>query len=58
MSKLISFTFFGRNDNYVPNYLDIACTTLNYLINSLSQIDMLNKAEILFTDCGSDTPLS
>jgi SAM-dependent methyltransferase len=49
---------FGRNDDYVPNYLGIVSTTLNYLTHSLSQAGILDRAEILFTDWGSETPLS
>jgi len=56
--KLITFTMFSRNDNYVPNNLYIISTTLNYLSRNLASSGHLDNSEIIITDWGSEVPLS
>ena len=54
----ISFCFFGRNDNYTPDFLYRLSTTINFIAASAEQINALTRVEIVVVDWASDMPLS
>jgi len=56
--KLISICLFGRNDNYMPDFLYRMETTINFVAQSVKRLDRLNDIEIIVLDWGSSNPLS
>jgi len=56
-SKLLSFCFFGRNDNYTPDFLYRLSTTINFLAHSAKIAGRLDALEILIVDWASDHKL-
>ncbi len=56
--KLITFLLQGRNDAYAPDYSYRINSSINLLAESLSAAGLLQRAEILFVDWGSEVPLA
>ena len=56
--KLLSICLFGRNDNYMPDFLYRMEMTINFIANSLSRLKRLEDVEIIVLDWGSDNYLS
>jgi len=55
--KLLSKVIFGRNDNYLKDYLYRLSIALNVLAENLSQLNKLEQVEVIFVDWGSTVPL-
>lgn len=56
--KLISICLFGRNDNYMPDFLYRMETTINFVAQSVKRLGCLDDIEVIVLDWGSSTPLS
>jgi len=56
-TKLLSFCFFGRNDNYTPDFLYRLSTTINFLAHSAKIAGRLDALEILIVDWASENRL-
>ncbi|SBS25391.1 hypothetical protein MAQ5080_00252 [Marinomonas aquimarina] len=56
--KLISICLFGRNDNYMPDFLYRMETTINFVAQSVKRLGRLDDIEVIVLDWGSTTPLS
>ena len=53
----LSFCFFGRNDNYTPDFLYRLTTTINFLAHSAKMVNSLDSIEILIVDWASEKHL-
>lgn len=58
MQPLLSILLFGRNDNYVPDYLYRIETTLNLLAHHVAALNEQGAVEVVFVDWGSDVSLA
>jgi hypothetical protein len=56
-NKVLSFCFFGRNDNYTPDFLYRLSTTINFLAHSAKMAKRLDAVEILIVDWASEHKL-
>ena len=55
---LISFCTFGKNDDYMPDFLYRLETTINFLCNSIKAIQKEDCFEIIIVDWVSEVPLN
>lgn len=56
-TKLLSFCFFGRNDNYTPDFLYRLSTTINFISHSAQIAGKLEQVEIIVVDWASEKKL-
>lgn len=57
MKPLLSLIVGGRNDTYMGDFLWRLGTAINFLAESLEQINALSQVELVVCDWGSTTPL-
>ena len=57
-SKLLSFCFAGKNDNYGGKFVQRLANSINYLARNASKLGKLDQIEVVISDWGSITPLS
>ena len=57
-SKLLSFCFAGKNDNYGGRFVQRLANSINYLARNASKLGKLDQIEVVISDWGSITPLS
>lgn len=56
--KQLSICLFGRNDNYMPDFLYRMTVTINFIAASLKRVEKLDDVEVVVLDWGSEVPLS
>ena len=54
---LLSFCFYGRNDNYSPDFIYRLSTTINFLAESADHLGRLQDIEIVVVDWASQAAL-
>jgi hypothetical protein len=57
-SKLLSICMFGRDDDYMLDFLYRITTTINHLSRSIKNLGLAKQIEILVTDWGSQVPMA
>ena len=57
-SKLLSFCFAGKNDNYGGKFVQRLANSINYLARNADALGRLEEVEVVVADWGSTTPLS
>lgn len=57
MNKL-AICLFGRNDDYMPDFLYRMTVTINFIAASLKRVEKLDDVEVVVLDWGSEVPLS
>ncbi len=54
---LLSFVFFGRNDNYTPDFLYRLSTTINFIADAAKIAGRIKQVEIIVVDWASESKL-
>ena len=55
---LIEFCIYGRNDDYMPDFIYRLETSISHFIKSVTEIDKTSDYLLTVVDWGSSTPLS